>query len=162
MRTSALFVALFVAFVGLAACGGAPSEPTSPAEWASYGAPIADGPSLSAKDLLNDPALYVGKSVVVEGRVADVCAKAGCWMVIAEGDQTMRVRMKDHGFAVAKDGAGSDCRLSGEVVAVDIDPDTVAHYEGESRKPEVMPEKTAKSGVTYEIVASGVAFRPAG
>jgi len=158
MRTSVLF---FVS-LWLAACGSVPPATVSGTGWASYGAPIADGPSLAAKDLLADPSLHVGKSVVVEGRVADVCAKAGCWMVIAEGDRTMRVRMKDHDFAVAKDGAGSDCRVAGDVVAVKIDPDTVAHYEGESRKPEIMPEKTAKAGVIYEIVATGVAFRPAG
>jgi len=158
MRTP--FVVLVALWVS--ACGGSAPEPVVSGDWANYGEVVGDGPGIAARDLLADPASFVGRSVVVEGRVADVCAKAGCWMVIAEGDKTMRVRMKDHAFSVAKDGAGSECRVSGEVVEVKVDPDTVAHYEGESRKPEVMPEKAATSGVTYEIVASGVAFRRAG
>jgi hypothetical protein len=142
----------------------APTKDAAAAEapadgWTSFGAPVDASTVVPAATLLADPKSYVGQNLVVSGRVADVCTKAGCWMVIAEGEETMRIRMKDHAFAVAKDGAGSDCRVQGEVVEIQVDPATVAHFESESRKPEMMPEKPGKS-VVYEMVAAGVEFKP--
>ena len=117
-----------------------------------------DGEVVTAASVLAAPADFVGRPLSVEGRVADVCQKAGCWMVVTDGDKTMRVRMKDHAFSVAKDSTGKTCRVQGEVVALDVDPDTIAHFKGESAKPEVMPENDLPEDakVTYELVASAV------
>ena len=134
--------------------------PAGEGQWAKFGAPVDGKTVVPAETLLSDPKAYVGQNIVVSGRVADVCSKAGCWMVIAEGDSTMHIRMKDHAFSVAKDGAGSDCRVQGEVVEIQVDPDTVAHFASESRKPELMPENSGKP-VVYEMVASGVEFKAA-
>jgi hypothetical protein len=128
------------------------------AGWAHYGAPFAATQTVSAATLLADPAKYAGQTVQVTGRVVDVCSKAGCWMVVAEGDRSMRVLMKDHGFSVDKQGAGSDCKVEGVVEAKEIDPATVQHFAEESAKPEAMPEKGA-SGVIYQLVASGVEMK---
>jgi len=128
------------------------------AGWAHYGAPFAATQTVSAATLLADPAKYAGQTVQVTGRVVDVCSKAGCWMVVAEGDRSMRVLMKDHAFSVDKQGAGSDCKVEGVVEAKEIDPATVQHFAEESAKPEAMPEKGA-SGVIYQLVASGVEMK---
>lgn len=133
------------------------AEAPAPAEaptWTTFGEAFPDGDAVAAAALLDDPEPFVGQSLVVEGRVADVCQKAGCWMVIADGDRTMRVMMKDHAFAVPKDCDGEVARVAGTVVAKDVDAATVAHFEGEAAKPEVMPEKAP--GRTYQLVASAV------
>ncbi len=146
----------------LGACsGGAPAGVVAADGWTQYGAPLSESAPVTAATLLDGPDAFVGQTIVVEGRVADVCSKQGCWMVIADGARTMRVRMKDHAFSVAKDGTGSDCRVEGKVVKMELDAETVAHFEGESRKPEAMPEKSATASYTYEIEATGVAMRPA-
>jgi hypothetical protein len=129
-------------------------------EWTRFGGEFTQEEVVAAASLLGDPAKYVDQTVRVEGRVADVCQKAGCWMVLADGDKLMRVRMKDHGFAVARDGAGATCQIEGQVIAKTIDAKEVAHFEGESAKVEAMPEKTQEVGeTTYEIVASAVQFK---
>jgi len=179
---------LIVSLLALAACSPAtkeapeaPAVPAVPATEASAEAPKADAEKADAEKvgdwstfggeftldeiipaatLLSDPAPYTDKTVRVEGRVADVCQKAGCWMVIAEGDKTMRVRMKDHGFAVAKDGAGSQCQIEGVITAKPMDPEEAAHFASESANKEVMPENNIEAGaMTYEIVASAVQFK---
>ena len=68
--------------------------------------------------------------------------------------RSMRVLMKDHAFAVDKQAAGRSCRVQGEVVAKNVDPDTVAHFRGESARPELIPEKADTT--TYQLVAQGV------
>jgi len=126
-----------------------------------FGAPFALTEAVTVSEILSRPADFVDQPVQVKGRVADVCQKAGCWMVITEGEQTVRVSMKDHGFSVAKDGAGSTCQVEGTLVAKTVDPEFVAHLEGESEKPELMPEKDVAEGETvYELEATGVALEP--
>ncbi len=112
-----------------------------------------------AATLLAAPADFVEKTIRVEGRVTDVCQKAGCWMVITDETNHMRIRTKDHGFFVAKDGAGSTAQIEGLVVALEVDPDTVAHFESESSEGATIPEHSAKDNTTYEMVASSVEFR---
>jgi hypothetical protein len=121
----------------------------------------AERPIIPASRLLADPASFVDQQVRVEGRVADVCQKMGCWMVVADGDESMRVTMKDHDFAVDKQGAGSDCQIDGTVIAKKLDPEEVAHFESESAEGAVIPEKSVEGDVVYEIVAVGVRMRPA-
>jgi len=133
---------------------------TETADWQHYGEAFTVKTSLPAATLLDKPETFDGQTVLVEGRVADVCSKMGCWMVVAHEEKTMRVRMKDHAFFVDKQGKGKSCRIEGVVVAVEVDPKTVAHFESESRETDKMPEKGLEAGARiYELVASGVAMK---
>lgn len=153
-----------LAVVVMFACGN--PEPVvadaAAVSWAEFGTPVSAEPVIEAALVLADPAPFEGKTVRVSGRIADVCQKAGCWMVIAEGDDTMRIRMKEHGFSVAKDAAGSLCEVEGTVVSMKIDPETVAHFEGEAGEGAPIPERQAKGEFIYEIEATGVRVQSAG
>lgn len=126
--------------------------------WTHFGEAFTVEETVAAADVLAAPDGFVDKSILVEGRVTQVCQKAGCWMVVAEGDKSMRVLMKDHGFAVDKNAAGSDCRVEGTVVAKAKDPEAVAHFKSESEDPTQVPEEQMGDTV-YELVATGVAIR---
>ena len=123
-----------------------------------FGAPFAIEEVTKAKAVFDNPDGFVGKKVRVEGSVSDVCQKMGCWMVISEGEKSMRITTKDHKFFVAKDGAGSKCHIEGEVIARELDPERTAHFESESSKDAPIPEKEAKDNKTYEIVATSIRF----
>ena len=123
-----------------------------------FGAPFAIKDVIPAKDVLSEPTSFVGKTVRVEGTVKDVCQKMGCWMVISEGDTSMRITTKDHKFFVAKDGAGSKCHIEGEVIARQKDPERTAHFESETSEGAPIPEKETEGDTVYEIVASSIRF----
>lgn len=160
MRALALCLFLSACAPAVAGSADTPAAPAAAGDWTDYGTPFtAETAVTPAADLLARPADFVGKSVRVEGRVADVCQKMGCWMVIAEGDQSMRVLMKDHAFSVDKQGAGSTCLVDGVVEAKPIDPKTVEHFESESAEGAVIPEKQAKTDVVYQLVAAGVRLK---
>lgn len=156
----------------LAACGGAPPEAPIAAEppaaeveeasWSRFGADVSEPESvLAASELLADPASKVGSSVAVDGRVADVCQAAGCWMVLTDGDKLMRIRMKGHAFSVAKDSEGKSTRVFGTVVKVGVDKNVVDHFKSESKSPDAMPEAQLPEGTkeTYELIADAVWVR---
>lgn len=161
-----------LSLIALAACGGsapalssAPAEPlavaAAEAAWESYGATPTRTESLPSSTLFAAKDTYVGQTVLVEGQVADVCQKAGCWMVMTNGEESMRVRMKDHAFALPKDCTGATARIEGEVVALPLDPADVEHFAGESAKPDAMPEKALppEATHTYELVATAVQLK---
>lgn len=63
----------------------------------SYGAGVTLADSTPIAALLAAPADYAGKPVRVDGTVAEVCEKAGCWLEVraGEGDATLRVKVAD-------------------------------------------------------------------
>ena len=114
--------------------------------------------SIPAGTVLTNPDEYVGKTIRVTGKVSDVCQKMGCWMVITDADQHMRITTKDHKFFVAKDGAGAMCDLEGTVVKREANPERTAHYKSEQSEGAPMPEAEEAGQATYEIVASAIRF----
>jgi len=140
--------------------GGKAGKATKPV-WATFGAAFDAAASVvPVTAVLDSPATFEGKEVTVEGAVADVCQKAGCWMVLGDGARTIRVRMADHAFSVEKQGAGWTAQVQGKLVAKPLDAAMVEHFKSESAKPEVMPESGVAGGVVYELVATSVRMKP--
>lgn len=62
-----------------------------------YGKGISLDSKTAISEILATPEKYLGKTVLIEGRVVDVCKKRGCWMEIASDKefQTIRVKVND-------------------------------------------------------------------
>ena len=114
--------------------------------------------SIPAGTVLTNPDEYVGKTVRVTGKVSDVCQKMGCWMVITDADQHMRITTKGHKFFVAKDGAGATCDLEGTVVKREASPARTEHFKSEQSEGAPIPAAEEAGEATYEIVASAIRF----
>lgn len=89
----------------LAGCASFPSE--------SYGIGIGSRHSVPAATLMQHPELYSGKPVVVQGTIAEVCPKRGCWMKLRDGERELQVTFKDGSFTMPLDCAGREARISG-------------------------------------------------
>jgi hypothetical protein len=123
MRTAA------IAILALVACSRA--EPTRPAAQ-SYGQ-VSDGPTVTPATILADVDGYAGKVVRVEGTVAAVCQKRGCWMEIAgAGGASIRIKVKDGEVVFPPSAQGKSVVAEGVVVKIPADPaaDTTATCEG--------------------------------
>jgi hypothetical protein len=97
---------------------------------------------------------YDGQEVTVKGYVSEVCSKMGCWLVISEGDNSVRV-LTNHVFVVPKGNAGKTAIISGKFKVREFSEDEENHYNEESPTPK---EEIAKRDKTYEIEAIGVKF----
>jgi hypothetical protein len=50
---------------------------------------------------------YVGKTVQVKGKIAEVCQEMGCWLELSnDAGQKLRVKVNDGEIVFPKDGAG--------------------------------------------------------
>jgi hypothetical protein len=66
-------------------------------EWKTFGKDLELTDTTKVSDILDTPEKYIGKKVLIEGRVVDVCKKRGCWVEIASDKefQTILVKVKD-------------------------------------------------------------------
>jgi hypothetical protein len=105
-------------------------------------------------EVLAAPERYAAAPVLVEGRIADVCQKKGCWTVLTDGKNTVRVRFQDYGFFLPKDAFGATALVQGVVVVRTLSEKEARHYAEESREG----DPSAIHGEQREVgfVASGV------
>lgn len=140
----------------LLGCQQAPSPAASGR--ARFGAAIPEIDGDALQTVLESPAAFNGRTVVVTGRVQKACSRRGCWMELAasaeEGAARCRVTFKDYGFFVPLDAAGSEARVHGEVKVRTIPKDEVDHLESEGAHfASKNPDGTAQE---VHLVAAGV------
>jgi hypothetical protein len=104
-----------------------------PVKVVERGNKIGKSPVVSLADIVKDPDKYKNKKIILEGTVAAVCQKKGCWMELkpADGETGVRVTFKDYGFFVPKDAAGLKVRAEGKIKLTDLSKEDVQHMEEE-------------------------------
>lgn len=96
--------------------------------------------------------------VLVRGRVADVCQRKGCWTVLRDGSNHVRVRFKDYGFFVPTDCVGREALVEGVVQVKTLSPDMARHYEEEARDGD--PASVTGPRQEVSMIATGVRLLP--
>lgn len=82
----------------------------------------------SIRDIVADPDAWVGKTVRVEGKVAGVCAKKGCWMELESDDgDHLRVKVEDDVIVFPREAEGRWAVAQGTVEVKDL---TREQYSG--------------------------------
>jgi hypothetical protein len=95
--------------------------------------------------------------VLVEGTIADVCTRKGCWLVVSDGKRQMRVTFKDYAFFVPTDSKDRRVLIEGLVQPTKVDKETADHWASESTIGRV-EEATEGDQVVVMMEATGVAF----
>jgi hypothetical protein len=116
--------AVLVAF--LAGCATQPAAPR-----AVYGS----APAIASAPLPLDRALSeanVGRTLAVTGRVAEVCRMKGCWMVLTDDRETVRITFKDYAFFVPRDLAGRTVVAEGILSRKTLTEEEARHLAAES------------------------------
>ena len=104
-------------------------------------APIAtygSAPTIASTPLPLDRALSsenAGRTLAVKGRVAEVCKMKGCWMVLTNDRNTVRITFKDYAFFVPRDLAGKIVVAEGVLSKKLLTEEEAEHLAGESSAP---------------------------
>ena len=113
----------------------------APAFAATYGKGVSDATPVKVSEMIASPDKYVGKVVKVEGTVTEVCAKRGCWMLIA-GDkefQTIRFKVDDGVIVIPMDAKGKKAAVEGTFSKVEMSKEQSLEYQKhlaeENKKP---------------------------
>lgn len=94
-----------------------------------YGKEIKLTEKTLISEILASPQDYVGKTVLVEGEVTDVCAHAGCWMKIkSDKDGEIRVKVKDGEIVFPMEAKGHTALVEGTIYALEFTQEEAVEY----------------------------------
>lgn len=82
-----------------------------------YGEKISSIEKTNISEIIEKPESFVGKKVLVEGTVVNVCAKRGCWIELASEKEfeTIRVKVQDGVIVFPMEAKGKKALVEGEV-----------------------------------------------
>lgn len=115
--------------------------------------------------ILDAPTEYVGRVVLVEGRVVDVCDRMGCWLdVVADGERLIQVKVDDGVIVFPREAKGRRARVQGVVEKLELTYEQAleaARHRAEEQGIE--PDLSAVTGpeTTYRIRGSGAVIADA-
>ena len=80
-----------------------------------FGEPFSgDAPKTTIKQMLENPADYVDKTVLIEGKIKEVCP-AGCWFFANDDFGELYVNIGPAGFAIPNK-MGHKVKIEGEII----------------------------------------------
>lgn len=129
-----LAVFLIAVSVALTGCSGSSNDTgdagTTAEPMESFGEALTLSETTTIAGILEDPEHFLGKTVQIEGTVAEVCPKAGCWIEVtgATAGETMRVKVDDGVIVFPPEAKGKKVVAEGEVYRIDLDEEQAKGY----------------------------------
>ncbi len=91
------------------------------------------------------------------GEITGTCAKKGCWMDVASGEDTVFVRFLDYGFFVPTEGAeGKRTVIEGEAFYDTLTVDMLRHYAEDAGESEEFIAAISEPKLQLAFTATGV------
>ncbi len=120
-----------------------------------FGAAFTKAKLVTLADVTAKADKYHGKTVKLKGNITDVCQREGCWLVLSDGQQTIRIKMKDHKFVVPKDSGNKVATVEGVIEKQELSEEMARHYAEESAG-KVDPSTIKGPQVVVGMNATGV------
>ncbi|MCB9210334.1 MAG: DUF4920 domain-containing protein [Ignavibacteriales bacterium] len=127
-----------------------------------YGSELTLTEATPISEILADAESFVGKKVLVEGTVVDVCEKRGCWINLS-GDkefETIRVKVNDGEIVFPMEAKGKNALVEGEIFSIVTEGEGCGgdcSKEGEEKEHKCEHEKTTKK--VYMIKGLGAVIK---
>jgi len=96
---------------------------------------------------------YIGKPAKFTGRVGRVCQKKGCWMMLTDGDASVRVKFGNDAFFIPKDATG-DALVFGALELITMSAAHAKHMAEDAGTPANAAAATATK--EYRVMATSV------
>ncbi len=93
------------------------------------GVALSDGETMTVAQVFTKASDLDKKIVKVEGTVDSVCSKSGCWFVVQDGEQTIRITSKGYKFFVPSDVKGHKATIEGELAIKELSQEEAQHFE---------------------------------
>ena len=151
-------MAFGAALFSIAACGSADTAaPPASENQTYYGSVIELDGALDASGLRAALSETGRARVKFEGEVTATCAKKGCWMDVASGEDTVFVRFQDYGFFVPTEGAeGKRTVMEGEAFFDTIEVAMLQHYAEDAGASEEAIAAITEPELRLAFTATGV------
>ena len=121
LKVSSVLLGVFV----MLSCSGKPQKPVE-----KYGEALTLKEATPISAILKSPESFLGKEVLVEGTVVDVCPNKGCWIEIADpkDGEKIKIKVKDDVIVFPQEARGKMAKAEGEVYAVHLSQEDAINY----------------------------------
>lgn len=117
--------------------------------------PTAETMQVTIAQLFENPQNLEGKMIKTDGNITEVCQSMGCWAIISDGTNEIRL-VTQHKFFLPKDCAQSSATVEGTFKVKEITEEQARHYNDEAKNPKVKTEDIKGPQKVLMIEASGV------
>lgn len=124
-----------------------------------YGKEITLKDKTQISKIVENPENFVGKKVLIEGNVVEVCEKRGCWINLSSDKEfeTIRVKVNDGEIVFPMETKGKKALVEGEVYSIVVEGEgcgrDCADEKKEDKNHNCEHEKTTKK--VYQIKGLG-------
>lgn len=95
--------------------------------------PMPEGEATPVKAALSEFDRHAQGRQKFSGRIVEVCQNKGCWVVLEDQGESVRVMMHDHKFDVPKDSSGPAV-VYGQLARKELSEDHRQHLQDESTR----------------------------
>lgn len=106
-----------------------------------FGGSITLNEKTQVSKIFENPETFVGKKVLVEGRIVDLCEDKGCWIEISSDKkfQFLKCYGKQNGISFPAEIKGKKAKIEGEIYKVELTKEKAIDYfkhQAEHKKEE--------------------------
>lgn len=100
-----------------------------------------------------------GKTVLVKGKVSEVCEMMGCWMQLAdESGKSIKIKVKDGEIVFPKESVGKMALAEGKLAKIEMTKEQAiasARHEAEEKGRKFDPSSVKGPVTIYQIAGTG-------
>lgn len=122
----------------------------------TFGQPLVLKKVLPLREAVRHAEKYGSQKLLLEGKITHVCQSSGCWLVLSEGNQAIRIKFEGYAFFIPKDSRGKKARVEGKLVHETISEKTARHYASEQGQPRGRFSSHKRSQQVVAFEATGV------
>jgi hypothetical protein len=122
------------------------------------GKPLSVHKQMPIASLMAKPDAHVGQTVQVKGRVSEVCQMMGCWMMLVDGEASIRIKVKDGEIVFPKTSVGKMAVAEGKLVKIELTREqaiAAAKHEAEENGRKFDPTSITSAKTVYQIQGTG-------
>jgi hypothetical protein len=122
------------------------------------GKPLTLKEAVTVAELNAQAEANVDKVVQVRGTVTEVCQMMGCWMALADGGQTVRIKVNDGDIVFPKEAIGKPARAEGKLVRLKLSKEQAiarAKHEAEETGRKFNAAAITGPVTIYQIAGTG-------
>lgn len=133
-------------------------------EGEKYGKELSLKEKVKISALMENMPQYVGKTVLVEGKIVEVCAKRGCWMELASDKefQKIKIKVEDGEIIFPMTAKGKVALAEGVVQSIELSQENALKYyehQAEEKGEKFDPASVTGPVTIYQIKGTGVVIR---
>jgi len=132
---------------------------TAFAQTEKFGKEISLTEKTNISKILSAPEDFVGKTVLVQGEILEVCAMAGCWMELKSDaeNQKIKIKVKDGDIVFPVEAKGKSALVEGIVYKIELTKEeAIEYYEHVAAEQGTEFDKNSVSGPVTLFQIKGI------